>query len=77
MSVSPLTERRLHRPLEGRLANQKTDMEVLFDLIGCLDGTPSEWAIPWFKAIGNFLARTGLSWRDIGLMLREASRQKT
>lgn len=76
MSVASHKERRLHRRLEEKLANQKTDVEVLFDLIGCLDGTPSEWAIPWFKAIGNFLARTGLSWRDIGFMLREANRPK-
>lgn len=75
MSVSPLREWPRQMPVEARLASRKAEADVLFDLIGCLDSAPAEWVIPWFKAIGRFLAQTGLSWRDIAFILREHSRK--
>jgi hypothetical protein len=74
MSVLSPKERHRHMALDEKLAHKKEDLKAPFDLIGCLDSVPPESAIPWFKAIGRLLARAGLSWRDISLMLREASR---
>lgn len=74
MSASPLKERHCHTYVKARLASRAVEAQVLFDLIGCLDSAPAERVAPWFKLIQQYLLMAGLNWRDIALMLREASR---
>jgi hypothetical protein len=75
MNELSVLERHDPMSVEARLATKQAAARVAFDLIGCLDGSPAEWVIPWFKAIGRQLAIADLSWRDVAGMLRESSRK--